>query len=171
MQRHLRTIAYSGMFSIFAATMSIAADHSITITANVNGVCTISNIVAGSGTASTTSLNVVTENGTTVASSAGMDFYYSCNEQNVTITLTSENGGITHDSDTSAPKIHYTATTVQGGSGQLLASMDTSNVSSDSESFSATAQPINLNISVPGGVSGLTPGLHEDILRIEINPT
>ncbi len=138
------TLKIFGILSIWVGISiphSQAATHSIALSANVPGTCSISSVNNQSGfNGSTTSFSAEIVNSKATSKIGQLTINYSCTSQAVAINISSSNDGITGPAggqSGTTNKIHYTAKIMTSG-GFLLANLDTSAAGNSAATNSAT---------------------------------
>ena len=169
-------LSLSAMFVFM--TPSLAVQHNITMTAQVQGVCSLSPPNSLSGFTSGTAFSVLTATGKAIAKTGTLRLPYVCNSTGVSFRLSSDRQGITKQISQvpsgQTNKIHYTARTITPG-GAVMSSLDT--LSSSTGNLAVITEPsgeVVLEVAVsaqPNGSINLVPGNdYTDFLHLDIEP-
>lgn len=156
-----------------------AARHSISMSANVGGVCTIGTPTALNGFTSGTSLIATATGGKADAKTASITLPYSCSSSGVSVQLTSANQGITKPITGPLPggqtnKIHYVAR-FNIGSGMVLGTLNTASVTVI-PAVNLVDNPsgdLHLDVEITSGIPSpntLIAGNYADSLHVDIGP-
>ena len=152
-----------------------AARHSIGMTANVAGICSLGPVNSANGFTSSagTALVAPTNNGLASFKLANLNLPYNCSSAGVAFKLTSANTGITKPGTPPSGqtnKIHYTAKIIEGSAQRLL--LNTATTSTPvSFNHSAPVSSLTLEIEIAAGTTLLVPGTdYADTLHLDVDP-